>query len=116
MSNDYDDITTDDLTAEIERRQSAARRVLGIADPRDTADAATAASVAARSGLASGGVGDVGAVGPHPRELARRAIHEAMNVQHLGRQEAIALGVAQVVNAALRGDERAKYKGRTEPG
>ncbi len=98
--SDFDSFDTDELAAELARRQN---------------DANAAAATAARSSLASGAIGDVGAPDPHPMDLARQAIEDGLS-KGRSRHEAVALGVAQVLNAALRGDTRTRYTGRTEPG
>lgn len=79
-------------------------------------DALAAAATAARSGLAAGGVGDVGAPDVHPMVLAKQAINDGVTKQHLSRQDAVALGVAQIMNAAVKGDPRVNYVGRVAPG
>lgn len=99
--SDLSNLSLEDLQAEMARR---------------AADANAAASSAARSTLASGAVGDVGAPDIHPMDLARKAIADGLNIQHRSHADALALGVAQIMNAAVRGDVRANYTGRTAPG
>ena len=104
----FENFTDDELAAEMATRRAAAAQASG--------DAATTAAVNARHGLSSGGTGDVPAAGPHPMELAKAAISDAIYNKHQSREQAVALGIAQVMSAAARGDDRVRYRGRVEPG
>lgn len=79
-------------------------------------DAEAAAAVAARQLLTSGATGDPTVPDVHPTVLAKKAIADGINTQHLSVSQAMALGVAQIMNAAAKGDTRVNYVGRTAPG
>lgn len=79
-------------------------------------DAAAAAATAARQLVTSGAVGDPTVPDVHPMDLAKQAIADGINKQHLSVQQAMALGVAQIMNGAARGDQRVNYGGRVAPG
>ena len=100
----FEQFTDDQLAAELAARRAAQH------------DASAADASAARANLASGGTGDVGAPDLHPHLLAKQAVNDGLTKQGLSHDEALALGVAQLANAALRGDVRAGYHGRVEPG
>lgn len=82
---------------------------------RQAGDEQAAAASTARAHLASGATGDVPPATPHPNDLAKLAIRDGLETGR-SRAEALALGVAQILNAAIRGDTRANYTGRTDPG
>lgn len=75
-----------------------------------------AAATAARSALAAGGTGDTGLPDVHPMDLAMRAIEDGVTKDHLSRAEAMARGVAMIMNGAIKGDPRVNYTGRVAPG
>lgn len=106
------------MTSESPISEALAEEILArhTAAARAELDAATAAATAARTGLSSGGVGDVPPASPHPVQMAKAAIQNAMNIEHRSREEAVAVGIGVIMSAAARNDPRVNYTGRTEPG
>lgn len=112
MNDDLSDMTNDELTAELNRRQAEARKVLGIAEPKTQAEVDGADMTATLSGLRSGANTNTVPAGKNPYVAAVDAYDASIGAGKK-RDDALTDAVSAITAAGRAGDKRVIWQPQT---